>query len=75
MGTSQQFRAKAAEYAALAKAANGLEDAQEFQKLEQSFTTLADNEQWLTDHQDQTLYAEKHEQAGEAASAGERNKP
>jgi hypothetical protein len=46
---------------------NGLGD--EFHKLEQSFTQLADNEQWVTDHHDQILHAADH--AGEVTSAAE----
>ncbi len=50
------YRAKAAEYAELAKTANSLDDAREFQRRERSFTVLADNEQWLADHHDQTVH-------------------
>ena len=57
MFTSEQYRAKAAEYIELAKTANTAKDVCEFQKLEQSFTELADNEQWVADHRDQTLHA------------------
>ena len=51
------YRAKAAEYAELAKMANSPDDAREFQPREHSFTLLADNEQWLADHHDQTVHA------------------
>ena len=51
------YRAKAAEYAELAKTANSPDDAREFQPREHSFTVLADNEQWLADHRDQTVHA------------------
>ena len=69
MDTPEHFREKAAGYAALAKTATGPDEALEFQKLEQSFTTLADNEQWLNDHHDQTVLAAEPERAGEAAAA------
>jgi hypothetical protein len=62
--TSEQYRAKAAEYIELVKTANTAKDVCEFQKLEQSFTGLADNEQWVTDHYDQILHAAE---GGEAA--------
>jgi hypothetical protein len=62
--TSEQYRAKAAEYIELAKTANTAKDVCEFQKLEQSFTELADNEQWVTDYYDQILHAAE---GGEAA--------
>ena len=64
MFTSEQYRAKAAEYIELAKTANTPNEAREFEKLEQSFTELANNEQWVTDHRDQTLHAAEH---GDAA--------
>jgi hypothetical protein len=60
MFTSQEYRAKAAEYAELAKAASSPDERDEFHKLEQSFTQLADNEQWVTDHHDQILHAADH---------------
>lgn len=49
MFTLEQYRAKAAEYTELV--------VREFQRLEQSFTVLADNEQWRCDNQDQTVHA------------------
>jgi hypothetical protein len=51
------YRAKAAEYAELAKTANSPDDAREFKRREGSFTVLADNQQWLADHRDQTVQA------------------
>ena len=57
MFTSEQYRAKAAEYAELAKTASIPDKVCEFHKLEQTFTALADNEQWVTDHHDQTLHS------------------
>jgi hypothetical protein len=57
MRAPELYRAKAAENAALAKTANSPDDAREFQRRERSFTVLADNEQWLVDHHDQTVNA------------------
>ncbi len=57
MFTPAHYRAKAAEYAELAKMANDVDEAREFQRRERSFIDLADNEQWLVDHHDQTLRA------------------
>ena len=65
MLTPERYRAKAAEYAELAKMASGPEEAREFQQREHSFTALADNEQWLVDHHDQTV------QPGDANGADE----
>ena len=67
MFTPERYRAKAAEYAELAKTANGPEEAREFQKREASFTVLADNEQWLADHHDQTVHAGEEDGADEAS--------
>jgi hypothetical protein len=57
MFTPEHSRAKAAEYGELAKTANGPDEAREFQRHERNFTELADNEQWLADHHDQTVHA------------------
>ena len=66
MFTSEQYRTKATEYGDLLKTANGPNELREFQKLEQSFTTLADNEQWLADNYAKTLHAPGHGRAGGA---------
>jgi hypothetical protein len=58
--TSKQYRAKAAEYAELAKTARDPDEVREFQRLERSFVTLADNKQWVVDNHDQTLHAMEH---------------
>lgn len=56
MFTPEQFRTKAAEYSGLVKTANSPNEAREYQKLERSFSVLADNEQWLMDNQDKTVH-------------------
>jgi len=66
-----QFRAKADEYIDLANSADSPESAREFHKLERSFRTLADNEQWLSDHHDQTVHAADHPDKDKFALAGE----
>ena len=55
-----QYRAKAAEYAELAKTADNSDELHEIQKLERSFSVLADNEQWLAEHHDKTVHAPRH---------------
>ena len=55
MYNPKQYRDKAAEYSMRAKAADGASESREFGQLEKSFTTLADNEQWLSDNHDKTL--------------------
>jgi hypothetical protein len=52
MSTPEQYREKAVEYNELAKQAHAPDEVREFQKREQSFTRLADNEQWLADNHD-----------------------
>jgi hypothetical protein len=61
MSTPDQYRAKAVEFAELAKAGNAPDQVREFQKMERSFTALADNEQWLADNRDKAVHApERH---------------
>jgi len=55
MFTPEQFRAKAAEYAERIKGSTVADETREFQALEQRFTTLANNEQWLADNYDKTV--------------------
>jgi hypothetical protein len=50
MFKSTQYRAIATEYGDLAKTSVGPNQKGDFQKLEQRYTGLADNEQWLADH-------------------------
>lgn len=57
MFTPQQYRAKAVEYRKLLKATSSPNEVREFQQLERSFTTLADNAQWLTDNRPNTVHA------------------
>jgi hypothetical protein len=56
---------KAAEFIELVRTANTPNEVCEFRKLAQSFTELADNEQWVTDHHDQTLHAAEDGEAAE----------
>jgi hypothetical protein len=51
---AKQYRAKAAEYTELLKAARSPGETQEFRKLEQSHLTLAENEEWMADNRDKT---------------------
>ena len=71
MFTAEQYRTKAAEYSKLLETANGPKEISEFRNLQRSFTELADNEQWVIDHYDQTLHAPKHGEAGDLALAAE----
>lgn len=58
MFTSKQYRDKATEYKQLVDTALTLNEKREYQNLEQRFTTLADNEQWMVDHREQTVHAQ-----------------
>jgi hypothetical protein len=71
MFTTEQYRAKAAECTERAETATSTDEAREFQKHEQSFTRLADNEQWLIDNYDKTLHAPEPREAGDVSLAGE----
>jgi hypothetical protein len=51
MFTVAQYHAKAVEYANLLKTAKSADEARDYLGLERSFRLLADNAQWLTDHQ------------------------
>jgi hypothetical protein len=61
MFTPEQYRAKAREYTELANATISTNEANEYKMLEQSFTTLADNEQWLAENHDKTVHAKTDE--------------
>jgi len=50
--TAKQYRAKAAEYTELLKAARLPAETREFRKHEQSYLTLAENEEWMANNLD-----------------------
>ena len=50
MVTANQYRTKAAEYTELLKATFLPAETREFRSLEQSYRTLAENEEWMTDN-------------------------
>jgi hypothetical protein len=57
MFTANQYRAKAAEYRGLLDAPCSPAEASEFRNLEESYTILADNEEWLAHNADKILQA------------------
>jgi hypothetical protein len=57
MFSTEQYRVKASEYAKLSVTADGANEVREFQRLERSFTDLADNAQWLTDNHSKIVLA------------------
>jgi hypothetical protein len=56
MVPSGQYRAKALEYGNLAGTSADADEKREYQKLQQKFAELADNDEWLAEHQKQTLH-------------------
>jgi hypothetical protein len=73
MFAPERYRAKAAEYTALAKASGAPEKIREFEKRERTLTALADNEQWLADNHDKTVHGPKHHEADGQSLAAEEN--
>jgi len=61
---TKQYRAKAAEYGELVKTSIYPNQRRDFQKIEQSFTVLADNEQWLANNYQNTLHASEQDPNG-----------
>jgi hypothetical protein len=64
MFTTKQYRAKAVEYGELAKTSIDPNKRRDFQEIEQSFTALADNEQWLANNYQNTLHASEQDPNG-----------
>jgi len=49
MLAAERYRAKAAEYAELLKAASLSAEGDEFRRLKRSYLVLAENEEWMAD--------------------------
>ncbi len=61
MFTAEQYRAKAAEFRAfLTNARRSANEISEYRDLEQIYTTLADNEEWMAGHIDKTIERRKN---------------
>jgi hypothetical protein len=69
MFTADQYRAKAIDYSKLLRTANGPNEVREYQRLERSFTELADNAQWMIDNHDKSLHATAHATAPVTSSS------
>jgi hypothetical protein len=54
MFTPKQYRAKAAQYTQLLKTTRSPAETREFRKLEQSYITLAENDEWLAENREKT---------------------
>ncbi len=66
-----QYRARATEYGDLARSSTGSSQSSDFQKLEQRFTALADNEQWLADNYQETVTGAERDRSNGVALADE----
>ena len=64
MFTTKQYRAKAVENGELVKTSIDPNQRRDFQKIEQSFTVLADNEQWLANNYQNSLRASEQDPNG-----------
>jgi hypothetical protein len=71
MFATKQYRAKAVEYGKLVKTSVDPNQRRDFQKIEQSFTMLADNEQWLANNYQNTLHASEQDPNGASLAAEE----
>ena len=71
MFTSEQYRAKALEYGYLLRSSANDNEKREYQKLQQRFAELADNEEWLAEHHKQTLHVADTEYSGDTFLAKE----
>ena len=61
MFIAEQYRATAAEFnALLANTPRSPNETSEFRKLAQTYTTLAENEEWMAVHLDRTVQRRKH---------------
>ncbi len=54
MCTAKQYRVKAAEFTELLKTASSPAEMREFRNLEQSYVTLAKNDEWMANNLDKT---------------------
>ena len=71
MFAPERYRAKAAEYTALAKATEAPAEVREFEKRERAMTALADNEQWLADNHDKTVHGPQQKKADKSRLAAD----
>ncbi len=71
MFAPERYRAKAAEYTALAKATEAPGEVREFEKRERAMTALADNEQWLADNHDKTVHGPQQKKKDESHLASD----
>lgn len=71
MSKSRQYRAKGAEYGELVKSSTSPNERRDFQKLEQRFASLADNEQGLSEDHDSAVHVAEQDRPHDAGLAEE----
>ena len=67
MFTAEEFRAKAAEYAELLKRTEDPNEVRDLNRLKESFTLLAQNEEWLAHNFDKIVHSQNIVRQPEAA--------
>jgi hypothetical protein len=70
MFSEEEYRAKAAEYAARGKQSDVASEVREFHDLAKSFSVLADNEEWLAVNYQNTLHAAGEQNRSSVAPPG-----
>ena len=58
MTTPSEYRTHADKYSELIKGTNKPNEIREFQKLEHTFTELAENEDWMVNNSNKTVHSE-----------------
>jgi hypothetical protein len=71
MFTTKQYRAKSTEYGDLIKGSNNPSEIRKFQDSRDSFSSLADNEEWLSDNFDKAIHPSAEEQPSRTTLAAE----
>jgi hypothetical protein len=71
MFTTEQYRTKSSELDKLSKGSTDPSQIRKFQDSSDSFSSLADNEEWLADNFDKTLQVSGEEQSSHATLAEE----
>jgi hypothetical protein len=71
MFTTKQYRAKSTEYAELVKGSDDPGQIRKYQDLKDSFSSLADNEEWLADNFHKMVHTSDEQQLGRSGLAAE----
>ena len=71
MFSSEQYRAKAAEYKERGKKTDAPNEILEFSNLQRTFTEMADNEQWVEQNYQHIVHGSGNDQEGSARLAAE----